>query len=264
LRERLVADHPDAAEHRADLAALLTNLGPMLGEMGRAEEGMAHLRRAYDLRAKLAADQPAVTAYRTGLGNTAYQIGHQLQARVPAEALPWFDKAVAALGPVVKQDATQTLARNALRQASWERAEALGKLNRYAEAVADWRRAGDLSTPTDRAQFHLQAVYFQARGGDPAGATAAAEPLAADPAAAATTWYVLARVYALAAGAQEDAAARERHAARAVALLNRARAAGAFRKRAEVEQVKVLTDLEPLRQRDDFKQFLAGLEPARD
>jgi hypothetical protein len=66
-------------------------------------------------------------------------------------------------------------------------------------------------------------------------------------------WYNFACVYAVASG--KDAAKREEYAARAVELLGRA-VAGGYN---DANHMAKDADLDPLRDRDDFKKLLADV-----
>jgi hypothetical protein len=70
-------------------------------------------------------------------------------------------------------------------------------------------------------------------------------------------------VYSLAAAAVPDGDQREAYAVQALALFRRAQAAGFFKDRAQIERLKEYSDLAPLRQREDFRKFIAELEAAK-
>ncbi len=147
------------------------------------------------------------------------------------------------------------------------RARTLGRLGRYAEAVRDWDRVIELDG--GNAGFRLERALALARAEDHARAAAEANALARGEALQGDTLYDLARVYALASSAvrrdanlsagDRDNLARQ-HAARAVALLGRAKAAGYYQGPRHLKALRTSPDLEPLRSRDDFKKLLAGLE----
>jgi hypothetical protein len=72
--------------------------------------------------------------------------------------------------------------------------------------------------------------------------------------------YNAACVYALlAAAVKDDAKLRERYAARAIVLLLQAKTAGFFKEPKQIEHFKKDTDLDGLRQRDDYQKFAAEL-----
>src|SRR5262249_15328930 len=95
-----------------------------------------------------------------------------------------------------------------------------------------------------------------------AEAVADAEALTKDPATPAPMLCNAADVCSRASTAAKEAAQREAYAGRALALLRRAQAAGFFGDRANVERLKRDTDLDPLRQREDFQKLVAELEAA--
>jgi hypothetical protein len=110
-----------------------------------------------------------------------------------------------------------------------------------------------LSDPCERPGVRLLRAGARARAGDTATAIAEADELAAAPGAAADTLYGAAAVHAVAAAvARGDVA--ERYAARAVAMLRQAVAAGY----ADVAHLRTDPDLDALRGRGDFKELAAG------
>src|SRR5262249_62313099 len=66
------------------------------------------------------------------------------------DALPICTEAVGMLERVLADQPHHPKGRQFLRNASWERATALGALKRHAEAVKDWDRAVALDTGTAR------------------------------------------------------------------------------------------------------------------
>ena len=74
--------------------------------------------------------------------------------------------------------------------------------------------------------------------------------------------YNAACIYGLAAAAAQEPGERDAYAVQAVALLRRAQAAGFFKDCAKIERLKRDSYLAPLRQREDFRKFVAELEAA--
>jgi serine/threonine-protein kinase len=70
IRERLVAANPAVTEHRSDLARSLNNIGSLLHESGRSSAALATYRRAQAALEQLVRENPAVPAYRSALGST--------------------------------------------------------------------------------------------------------------------------------------------------------------------------------------------------
>lgn len=129
-------------------------------------------------------------------------------------------------------------------------------LKRYADAVKDWDRA-IASDDEKLAEFRLKRADALARSGEHARATAEAELLAEPANALKEVVYDAACIYSLSsAGVSSNAQLAERYAARAVELLRRASQKG-FR---DVKHIEKDSDLDSLRQREDFKKLLAELQ----
>ena len=150
--------------------------------------------------------------------------------------------------------------RRLLRNTHWDRAQALDLLNRPKEALADWDRAVELSPAADQPRMQLGRARTRARMGEAAAAVAEAAALTRDPATPGAVCFEAATVYALAAA--KEATQREAYAGQAMALLRRAQAAGFFKDRTHIGDLKH-SDFEPLRSREDFKEFVAALEDAK-
>lgn len=155
--------------------------------------------------------------------------------------------------------------------------------------VKDWQKAAEFDSGQMRPYFQLQQSEFLARAGDHRAAVKYLEELletsnekdhipfslmeayrgalkvSSDPISGKTLTsglplFNVACVYALSsAAAKDDANLREQFAARAVALLCQAQTSGFFKDPKRVEQLRRETDLDALRQRDDYKKFVAEL-----
>jgi hypothetical protein len=83
-----------------------------------------------------------VTDYAVRLGGDYCNLGNLIGGgSQPAESLTWYGKAVAALRPVLAREPRLATARLFLRNAHWGRAMVLQRLQRFAEAAADWQQA---------------------------------------------------------------------------------------------------------------------------
>src|SRR5262249_35471056 len=132
---------------------------------------------------------------------------------------------------------------------------------RYAEAVMDGDRAIALDQGPGRPRLRLQKAVTLARAGDHAQAAAETDALTGDAQTPGATLYHAARVYGIAMTAvKEDAQLQERYAAKALALLRRLQAAGAFNDGRVVELLRQDPDFEALRQRPEFQKLLAELK----
>jgi serine/threonine protein kinase/tetratricopeptide (TPR) repeat protein len=264
VAEQLVAEVPAVPGYQEDLARTYNNLGEMLRDHAKYAEAEAAFRQALDLDETLVADYPAVRSYREALVGNQNNCGYLciLQHR-PAEALDWYDRALARLEPLHQHEPRDVYIRRNLRNAHGGRAKALDALKRHAEAQSDWQRALELSRSADKPWIQLDRDQGWVRAGRVAEAVADADMLTKDPATPGSTLYEAAGVYALAAAAvANDATQRTAYANRALALLRRARAAGYFKGPGRVEHLKQDTDLAVLRPRQDFQQLVVELEAA--
>jgi tetratricopeptide (TPR) repeat protein len=225
LKERLVADFPQVPEFRDDLARSLYNRAGRLSKHHRWEEAEATLRRVREIQAKLVADYPDVLQYAMYQGIGFYYSGVlEADRGKPEAALAWFDRAAAALERVRAREPSQSAARFVLFETYVRRAGALHDLDRHPESL----QALDFAltspeTPTD--------VLRQG-----------------------------ACVCGVAVGTKTSAGFAEQYAGRALRLLTRAKAQGGFRDPTHLTWLKEEKCLEPLRQRDDFRKFLEGVE----
>jgi tetratricopeptide (TPR) repeat protein len=177
----------------------------------------------------------------------------KLEQRAPEAALPWYDKALARLEPVLAAEPRLAMARGYASKTYVLRATAFNDLARHAEAMKDLDRALALDEAETRTPLRLQRAKTLAHQGALANATAEADAVVAETVDLPPALLVeAAGVYAIAAvHAPEDPPLAERYAARAVALLGRA-----FDKDAAIaEAVAKDTNLDVLRAREDFQKL---------
>jgi tetratricopeptide (TPR) repeat protein len=251
---KLAAEYPAVPDFRSELARSHQDLGTLLRDQGRGAEAEAAYRAALALRQELADEHPAVPDYRINLGDSFRTLGSLLSEQGEPAALEWFAKAIATLEPIHRSDPRLVTARRGLCNSHAGRARALARLDRHAEALADWDRALALDDGAARTQIRLGRADALARTGAADQARAAADDLAAAPQLSAANRYDLARVYAL-TGAKLPPADGDAVAAKAVAALRQAFAAG-YR---DVPHLLNDADLAPLRRRADYAALLWDL-----
>jgi tetratricopeptide (TPR) repeat protein len=262
IREKLAADFPAVPAYRSNLASSHNNLGLLLAGLGKGAVAQQQYRKALAIREKLAADFPAVPGYRVELGASYCNFG-DLMARGGklADSLVWFQKAIATLRPVHEQEPRAVIAKVFLRNSHWGRAIAHHRLGQYAEAVKDWDRAIALSEIPQQPALRARRANSQVRAGQVAEAVAEVAALTA-PCPDGTglarwnagQWYNFACIYSLASGKIADR--KQEYADRAMELLRKAVKAGYK----NASHMKKDTDLDPLRDRADFKTLLGELE----
>jgi tetratricopeptide (TPR) repeat protein len=260
LQEKLAAEFPAVPAYRNVLAGIHHNLGGLLRILGKPAEAEAAYRRALDLYGKLSAEFPGVPEYRVDQAGTCCALGNLLsQSGRPADALPWYARSVELLNGQSAEPADAT-ARRYLRTAHWGRAEALGKMGHFADAVPDWDQAIASADGGQRSAFRWQRADCLARAGRAAEAIAAANALTASPSASPAMLYKAACICSLAsAAAKGDAPLRDDAATRAVELLRRAAAKG-WRDGAALSNDSAFG---PLRPRADYVELLWDLAEGR-
>jgi serine/threonine-protein kinase len=266
--------YPDVTSYRAGLGKTWNNLAYFRTKTGKASEALACYKEALDTQLALHRDHPEVTAYQADLGGTYCNLGHQFRASDRAsESLPPYAEAIRMLRAVLQREPGHSTARVFLRNSHGGRARALTALGRHGEAAADLEQAIRLDTGPSQSAFRMELALALAHAGDHARAVQEARHLLRlHSEMSGTQAYSLACIYALSARAAVKETSRplaerekrgEGYARLALRLLERLRQAGSFDVRQAVEQMKKDPDLDFLRNRDDFRQFLSAVEEKR-
>jgi serine/threonine-protein kinase len=269
-REKLVALPRHTPYHAYGLADARVSLGAALSRLGRPAEAEPLLRAGAAALEDFAAKNPDVVDYVSSLGYAYNARGdHEERQQQYEPAVAWYGKAIASLTALRAKNPQAERARVFAVNAHAGRAGALTRLDRLPDALRDWDAALALAKEAARPGLRLGRAATVARGGDHAAAAAMAEQQTADPKAAAQLLVDAAGVFALAGPAAlrdvalpaaERGPAAERYAARALALLGRARDLGFFAKPDGRKALDAGPDLEWLRGRADFQAFRAGLK----
>src|SRR5207244_8937773 len=112
------------------------------GYRDRSKESEQAYQEALAVRQALAKQFPGFPKYTVDLGTAQVNLGNLMRETArPEAALTWYDQAVRTLQPAVSEQAQQSAARQALRDAYWGRAFVQSGLGRAATAVPDWDRA---------------------------------------------------------------------------------------------------------------------------
>jgi tetratricopeptide (TPR) repeat protein/tRNA A-37 threonylcarbamoyl transferase component Bud32 len=258
LREKLVADAPTVIRYQQDLGSSHNNLGLLFKQRGQRNDAEAAFRAALAIREKLVAAFPELAPYAVDLGGTCGNLGNLLAlGGQPADSLEWYAKAVAELTPVVEKQPRLAQAVQVLRNTHAGRAMALAALNRHADSLPDWDKAVELTPLEQRPGLRAGRVMSQIRAGKVEAAVAEVAELTKLKGWPAGRLYDFACVYALASA--KDQSKQAEYAQRAVVLLRQAVQAGYK----NVPHMKKDSDLDPLRQREDFQKLLAELDKGK-
>jgi serine/threonine protein kinase len=264
LHQQLLEEQPNSPEELRGLAMTEDSLGNVLANIHRPMEAETALRQAIAHWERLIQNQPSVGDYRSGLGGAYGNLGNLARDTGQTKAaMDWFAKSIEILQPLVRQEPRLAEARRFLRNGHVNRAAVHLQIQNYAEALKDFDEALaiDDSLASDSA-LRVRRGLALAGAGHHVQAAKAAEDLAALPDPRGENAYNLACLYALASSAaKSDITLAEGYAARAVAMLQRSRAAGMFKDPAALEQLPRDPDLAALRGREDFQKLLRELLP---
>jgi tetratricopeptide (TPR) repeat protein len=247
--------YPAFPVYQMDLASNHKNLGILLMRLGEREPARKEYEAARDLLKALVAKHPAVPAYQVELGGTCCNIGilHQFEEQ-PAKSLDWFNEAITRLEPAHRNEPRDVIVKQYLRNSHGSRAMAFDALQKHTDAVKDWDRAIELSPPAEQAGFRARRATSRLQAGQVAEAVAEVVELTKSPNWNAGQWYDFACVYAVANGKLADK--KLGFADRAMESLHKAAKAG-YKDAAHMKKDK---DLDPIRDREDFKKLLTELE----
>jgi tetratricopeptide (TPR) repeat protein len=246
---RLVRAHPTVTEFQHDLATTQMNLAIDFEEAGRHKEAEEAQAQALAISQKLVDDNPSVTEFAIELGGVLCNTGNWFGKRKqPGEALPYFDRAVAALRRVLAQAPGQPRAKEFLAKSYLGRANALMDLKRLRDALGDWNELKKLAGAYWSAEFRQKRLTCLAEV-DRDAALKEVDELSGRSLGA-TNLYQLSTTAARLAG--DD----DKRAAKAVELLRRAVGKGF----ADVERLKKDENFAPLRKREDFQRVIRDVE----
>jgi len=256
--KKVVAAHPMVPSYLQELAGAHNNLGKVLGLQGKREAALRELEAAQELQQKLVDALPNVPQYRMQLAASGNNIGVLIRdGGLPGESLKWFDLAIRTQTPIYEQDRRQVIVQQYLRNAYFNRAQAFDKLKKHAEALQDWDKAVELSSAAEQPESRAGRATSRLHAGQTAQAIADVVELTKASNWPAEQWCDFACFYAVASSKVADQKAA--YANRAMELLSKAATAGYK----DAARVATDTDLESLRQRDDFKKLLAEMKAGK-
>jgi tetratricopeptide (TPR) repeat protein len=270
VRSRLAGDKRASASYQSELATTLNALGCVYRLSGRSKQAESNFGRAITIYDRLIAKQPKFIEFTSrramnqiNLGYVASDTGrHQ-------DALDSYSQAILILKPL-HQKSKRSYTRQFLCLAYEGRAEALTRLGKPDEAMAEWEQALPLAEKQNRDALRSGRAVTLAHLGQTERALKEVQGLKGTPADPEDgTLYQSACVYSLASAAVRNDPRRPRlerdqsaesYAARAVALLEQTRTTAFFKVPINMERLKKDKDLDPIRSRDDFKKLLREVE----
>ncbi len=273
LQLKLVSARPGVTAYQDRLGHMRNDLGLTLTGLRKREEARNEYQHAIDIRARLVRAHPEVPEYQVNLAGTCCNIGALIRGGgKPLESLDYLRRAVELLQAVRRRQPANPTARLYLRHSHVARAQALDLLGRHREAAEDWDQARLLDRGPSRNYVLRRHALSLALAGDHAGAVRRARQLEVTAGLNPLDVYDLACVYAVSARVATGEASRplperdkraEQYARAAVALLRRVAAAQALSNPASIAYLDADKHLSFLRDRDDYRQFRAGLAAAK-
>jgi tetratricopeptide (TPR) repeat protein len=245
LRRKLADKHPEQAKYQDDLARGHVQLGDIFRQAGQSEPADREYQDALSIQKKL----PAIESYQANEARTHYNLGllRQADKRWP-EAEEALARAFELWDKLYRRKATPEFAAG-LVTACWQRAEVRGAQMEFTAALGDWDRAVEVATPAQRIWFRRYRARALAQAGQLDRAVAEADELTPAAASSGEALYVLASVYALAAGGKDVMADR------AMALLTNARRIGFFENEGNRRRLADDPEWRALRSRPDFREL---------
>ena len=261
----LVTDHPGLPQFIDDLAAAHADMAAMQMKLGRPSDARWSYEASRELRERLSRANPGKAEHAIRLGGAECNLAGAIKASGHAAgSLEPYQRAIDTLTPIAQKESPPGRAQWFLRNSYSGRADAMGKLGRYTEALDDLDRTialDDRANPSYRVRRAAVLAHL-GRHADAAATideVAAIKELSADvayDAACASSLCVAAVVNDARLSVADDQDLVEAYSARAVVLLHRAVKSGY----ADLQRLKTDTDLEPLRQRNDFKKLIVEAE----
>jgi tetratricopeptide (TPR) repeat protein len=246
LYEEVIAKHPEQSAGKFGLADSRGNLGLLYHETGRAGQAEKEFQRANALLEALMRDTPGSFNFLISRSAVALKWGNLVMEKGQIGlALSLFERGIEWSESVLRKEPNYASAREMAFKLHGSKANVYEHLHRYVEAVTQWDRVIELTDGDAQLEYRLRRALALARSGDPTRAAAEAERAAAEPNCSPDILYNAACVFALA-----------RRADKAITLLNRLQSRGYFATADNLNNLRTDKDLDPLRQRDDFKALL--------
>jgi tetratricopeptide (TPR) repeat protein/tRNA A-37 threonylcarbamoyl transferase component Bud32 len=272
IRHLLVKRYPDVTEYLRDLAASQNNLGEFFDSTGQLDKAQEPLESAREIRERLVGEHETDTDYAIDLCGSYGNLGRHL--RLVGEnkrAIEWFQKAIDSTNKLLKINPKSVELKQILRNAYASHSLASNDLGDYDVALAYLDRALELNlNESMKVRLQTRRAMMLVNMGDPVKVELEVEAAAKSPSLSGDFAYDLACALSLASkflsdqghtdtGKLEDI---ERFQARAVSLLEKSASMNFLSQPKVLEHSKKDNDLDPLRDREDFKKLIASVSPS--
>jgi tetratricopeptide (TPR) repeat protein len=258
LQQKLVERYPTVPRYEEALAYTHNNLGILFTDLGQREAAQAELEKGIAGKKHLAEKYPTFPAYQVSLGGSYCELAQWFRKGSRAmECLTWCDKAIAVLTPVYRAEPRDITARRYLDSSYQNRALVYVALGKYADALPDWDKALELTSPEVQPKIRARRISSRVQTGHVLEAIADSEELTKLSNWNPVEWYDFACAYAVAAAKYPDK--KQAYGDRAVELLRIAVKNG-WKDAAHMAKD---CDMDALRERADYKKLIAEMEASK-
>jgi serine/threonine protein kinase len=261
---RLLSDkHHDDPVRQARVAVGYLNLGDVYRAAARAREAETSYQSADAILQPIVRNHPKRPEFGIALAALDESWSHLLiDQQKHSRAAELLTRSVRALEELVRQDPQGRAAKSVLLPTYLTRVRLYMRLGSDSEALADWKRIFRLTQTMATEEAGFENALAQANLGDCSQALAHALPREDSPNSyfrSALVYAACAKVVARDAKIQPDPREAE-YADRALALLRQAQAAGYFKSRGRVTDLRQDPILAPLHTRPAFQELLRELQ----
>ena len=253
--EKLVTEFPEQRVYRDDLAKVHYELGNALLDMQKKAEAEEQYLKGIAVREKLVSDFPNYPDYSVDLMKRYVAYAEmKLDSKDATSSLLWFEKAFDSLRKVREFESQLASYKKYMVRSFQGRGKAYDQLRMETKADADWQKAIELSSEQDRHRIRTRRAIHLVFEDQVPKAIAMVEELAKLPIKEAKRWYEMGSVYSLASKLTSDQ--EQKYSDRAMELLNEA----VTLEYSDVETMSKDTNLDPIREREDFRKLLEELK----
>jgi serine/threonine-protein kinase len=237
LCEALTRESPSVATYALAQADILRNLSISKSDTGDFRGSIESLMRELPLRERLAKEDPSVIVYQCGWGRCLMALSNQTSnVRQLEQSQEYSVQASEIVERLVDKHPLVPEYKNMLARIHVTRAGTISMMGDYRQAVAEVEKGVTIAPQDGLTCYNASCAY--------AGIAAASGRDAKLP-------------------ALERQQQAERYALRAVELLRQTKKAGLFQRVAAVTFMTKDPDLDPIRDREDFRAFLREVQPSK-
>jgi tetratricopeptide (TPR) repeat protein len=258
----LLKDQPNNADYLGHLANTYGNTGDAERQVGNHDEAERAYRQKLALWSQASRSRPDLLDCAAGVGGAYIDLGRvALSRRQWNVALDWLQRSEDTLFPVVRKEPWNTRLKYLLRVAYQTKALGLNEAGRHRLAALYWGRAAAQESGVMAKLFRVQQTVSLAHvQGDHEPVFKQITALAEAKETDGPTLYDLACFCSLATEVERPhPEIADRYARQTMALLRKAREVGYFALAGKLANMKRDTDLDPMRRRREFREFLRGL-----